>query len=330
MESDQIISQLREQINDLQQRDIASCQQIEKLLEENLELHKQAAQASAYKKQIDILLSDPFLVKIRMENEKAENTIEIETDSVYEERNKILIQKLKEISEERDQYAQLSTEQQYYQDQIEKKNRTIVELTEKLSAMTNNADIYKKQLDNQKETLASSESQVEPIKLHSLEESNKHLNEILKEKVEEIGSLTAIKTELEIKNQELTRQYSEAQTMISLQQAENRMITDSTFDKASLARRIQQTCEKAFERAEIEADKLRKRIRDLENKIKDIGPKMAQKGPSEKEIEQEEIIEDLQEQIRYLEENDAAPQLAPALSKIKELEDEIRWLKNKR
>ena len=333
MDPQLVISELRDQIAELQQRDIANCQQIETLIQENLDLHQQAAQAKAYKKQIDILLSDPFLLKIRMEKDKEENDIEIENDSVLEERNRILVQKIKEISAERDKYAQMSTEQQFYQDQIEKKNRTIVELTEKLTTMTNNAEIYKKQLEDKKELLNGendeASSEADKIKIHSLEENNKNLNDILKQKVEELGSLTAMNKELEIRNQELTRQITEAQTMISLQQAENRMITEPTFDKESLAKRIQEACEKAFETAEIAADKLKKRIKDVETKVRDLQVR-APTGPTQREIEQEEIIEELQEQIRDLEENDAAPQLAPALAKIEELQNEINWLRGKK
>ena len=334
MEPEKIIQELRQEINDLQQRDIANCKQIEELIKENLELHQQAAQAKAYKKQIDVLLSDPFLVKIRMEKEKDEKDIEIESDSILEEKNRILLQKLKEISSERDKFAQMSTEQQFYQEQIEKKNRQIVELTEKLTAMTNNAEIYKRQLEDHKENLENAAENEEnrqendKIKLQTLEESNKNLSEILKEKVDQIGSLTAINKEYEMKNSELTRQLSEAQTMISLQQAENRMITEPSFDKESLAKRIQQACEKAFERADIEADKLKMRIKDLETKIRDFKPAV-DSGAAERIEEQEELIEELKEQIRDLEENDCAPQLAPALAKIESLQNEINWLKSR-
>ena len=334
MEPEQIIQELRQQINELQQREIANCQQIEQLIKENLDLHQQAAQAKAYKKQIDVLLSDPFLVKIRMEKEKDDKDIEIESDSILEERNRILLQKLKEVSAERDKFSQMSTEQQFYQEQIEKKNRQIVELTEKLTTMTNNAEIFRKQLEEHKEQLDNmtenegNQQNSDKIKLQTLEENNKNLNEILKEKVDEIGSLTAINKEYEIKNSELTRQLSEAQTMISLQQAENRMITEPSFDKESLAKRIQQVCERAFERADLEADKLKKRIKDLESKIRDFKPAF-DNGESEKVAEQEEIIEELREQIRDLEENDCAPKLAPALAKIESLENEIKWLKSK-
>ena len=334
MEPEQIIQELRQQINELQQREIANCQQIEQLIKENLDLHQQAAQAKAYKKQIDVLLSDPFLVKIRMEKEKDDKDIEIESDSILEERNRILLQKLKEVSAERDKFSQMSTEQQFYQEQIEKKNRQIVELTEKLTTMTNNAEIFRKQLEEHKEQLDNmtenegNQQNSDKIKLQTLEENNKNLNEILKEKVDEIGSLTAINKEYEIKNSELTRQLSEAQTMISLQQAENRMITEPSFDKESLAKRIQQVCERAFERADLEADKLKKRIKDLESKIRDFKPAF-DNGESEKVAEQEEIIEELREQIRDLEENDCAPKLAPALAKIESLENEIKCLKSK-
>ena len=328
-----VISELQTKIQELQQRELANCQQIDQLMKENLELIQQAAKAKAYKKQIDILLADPTLVKIRMSQDK-DNSIEIETDSVVEERNKVLIEKIKEISSERDKYAQIAAEQSYYQEQIDEKNKRIVELSEKLSMVSSNAEILEKQLEATKESMANGEfntddaSQSDKIKIVSLEENNKHLNEILKQKVEEVGSLTAINTELTMKNQELMKQVSEAQMMVSLQQTENRIITDPLLDKSAIAQRIQQACERVFENAERETNKLNKRIKDLEVKIKNVKP-IVQTGSSEKEKELQEMVDDLTEQVQYLEENDAAPQLASALAKINELQSQINWLKNK-
>lgn len=325
MDSEVVLSQLQAQIFDLHKREVASCEQINQLTRENLELIKQAAKAKAYKKQIDILLSDPLLVKIRTTSND-EQGIEIESDSQMEEKYQNLLQKLKDISSERDRYALIAEQNAFIEGQIEQKNKEIVVLTGKLKTAQDCIESYKAQLDSQSQTVYASLTDDEGSRqrITSLEKENQKLKELLEHKASEIGTLSAINTDFELRNKDLTKQLSDAKTMISLQQTENRMISDPLFDKGELAKRIKQTFERSFKNADELLDAISKRVVVLENKI---GSFKENGGKGEDSENQQELIEELQDQIRYLEEHDASPKLAAALKKISDLEKENEWLK---
>lgn len=327
MNSEEAFSQLQEQLAASRKREIACCEQINQLTHENLELIQQAAQAKAYKKQIDILLSDPMLVKMRTSKD-SENGIEIESDSQILEELRLIKQKLKEVSKERDEYAQIASEKSFFEEQIDKKNKQIIELTEKLSTSQSNAEIYKSQLDSQNEYEQASLTEDEKTRkrMQDLERENQELKELLKTRSNEVGSLKALNAELDMKNKELKKQFDEAQTMITLQQTENRMQSDPLFDKEDIAKRIRQACERTFKNADEQLDKMVKRIDAIETKVEKI---KSHSGGGEADEEQLELIESLREQIRDFEENDAAPELAAAMKQIQDLKRENEWYKNK-
>lgn len=320
---EELISSLKERNEELENGLIQANELISKLTGENLRLVSAAAQNSALRKQLESLLSDKNLIKMRAIKQDG---MEMESDSLLEKKNAELFEQIQKITAERDTYAQDAAEKKFYEDEIQKKNNEIISLTQQLSVAKHNVEILQIQLKAQSD-LQNDKPVESEIEINLLRDEIMQLKDIVHKKAQQIGSIQAENKALNIRNAKLQDQIHQNELMLTVLSSENKMLSGENYDKSIIENHAQHLANKYL-------NDLYSKINDLETKASQMTTQLTTISSmpisSHKKEDLDEIndlkeqIEEYEEKIRDFEENDYAPKYASAVTRIQELERLLR------
>lgn len=324
---EELVKGLRERIEELERNEEEMKLFISKLTSDNLSLVTDAAHAAALRKQLESLLADKNLIKLKAYTSSG---MDLEADSILEKKNQELLEQIQKITAERDSYAQDASEKKFFEEEIQKKNNEIISLTQQLSVSKHNVEILQVQLKSQ--SFDSAENPIETeTQINHLNEEILQLRDLLQKKAQELGAAQAQNKELTLKNSKLQDQIHQNELMLSVLSSENKMLSGENYDKSIVENHAQHLANKYLNDLYGKVDNLEKKTSSLTTKLLTLSnmPISSHKQEDLDEINDlKEQLAEAEEKIQDFEENDYAPKYAAAMTRIKELERRLQQYEN--
>ena len=306
-----IVSSLQQNIKLLQDKNNELEEQIQVLMEKNTELQSDAALANTLQQQIRQLIK---------EEAPKPNSMVLDFESEFIKQNEILRLELDKIYKERDSYMKDATQTKALKDLIAKKNQENIDLSRKLSEVSQQLAFYKAQSGNEN-----------PININIA--SNEALQPVMDDLMQQNSKLIKENLTLENRVTMLSKELAETKTLISVIQTENQVedigyiLKDPERINAEkikiVEERIKEMTDEMFSNISSKIRQLEEKLQNAQNQFK----KISQKANSQANQDLLEENEYLKQELLELQESDLAPKLAVTVKKLKELEEENQRLR---
>lgn len=326
MDSSEIITNLNTIISRLQEQNSQLSEDLRMVSEKNIDLQQKAVLADSLQEQLSRLYRD------NQSNSATVMDLEVDYQTEFSKQNELLRTKINQISLERDSYQRDAAQTQMLRDLLSKKNKENIELSQNLNQVQQELDILKLQYaelsksdrvstSDSNAVILTSETALQPI-IDDLTQKNANLT------TENIS----LKNQLTLSNKEL----AETKTLLNLVNIENQFFDkeitsiDNKVTMDMIKARVDKMSDEIFANFNNRIDDLDKKLGQCQQQVDAIqANKIIQQPKIDKYNVQDLLdeIEDLKDQLTDMQENDYAPQLAPALNRIKQLEEENNRLK---